>query len=343
MHSIFKRGALLVFFTLTALSCTAAQNGGTPQEEGLYALFETSRGEILCRLFYKKTPLTVTNFTGLAEGKLKTSQGPAQGTPFYDGMKFHRVIADFMIQGGCPLGNGTGGPGYRFSDEFHPDLTHKGPGILSMANSGPNTNGSQFFITHKATPWLDGKHTVFGEVLRGMDVVNAVRQGDTIQSITIIRVGREAQNFDNSQAAFDQRKAEVSSNAPAAASQKEQMEAAIERQLPDATRTASGIYYVIQKEGSGAKPTANTQVSVHYTGRLTNNEVFDSSLSRGEPFSFVLGAGNVIAGWEEMVADMRKGEKRFVILPPEMAYGNRGVGPIPPNSYLIFNMELVDF
>jgi len=337
-----QAGLLLALLTTLSLSCAEGEST-TTSEEGLFAQINTNKGTILVRLYFEQTPLTVINFTGLAEGKLETTQGPSQGTPYYDGLKFHRVIDDFMIQGGCPLGTGTGNPGYRFADEFRPELKHDGPGILSMANSGPGTNGSQFFITHKATPWLDGKHTVFGKVVAGMSVVNSIEKDDVIQSITIIRNGEKAQNFKNDQAAFDAAREQVSSQAPQAASMKEQMEAAIEQQIPEATRTEEGIYYVITKEGSGAKPQTGANVSVHYTGRLTDNQVFDSSLSRGEPITFQLGKGQVIKGWDLMVADMKKGEERFVILPPEMAYGSQAVGPIPPNSYLLFNMELVDF
>lgn len=169
--------------------------------DGLYARIHTSRGEILCRLFFAQTPLTVCNFAGLAEGKLNTRL--RAGQPFYDGLMFHRVIPDFMIQGGCPLGNGTGGPGYNFRNEIVAGLRHDGPGILSMANAGPDTNGSQFFITHRETPWLDGKHTVFGRVMEGQEVVDAIRQGDAIERVVILRRGTAAEEFTADQAMFD--------------------------------------------------------------------------------------------------------------------------------------------
>ena len=183
-------------FLLASLALTLLVQAQTPKlADGLYVKFNTSKGDIICQLYYQKAPMTVGNFVGLAEGKLSVDTTKVT-KPFFNGLKFHRVIADFMIQGGDPAGNGSGGPGYKFFDEIDTSLKHFTPGMLSMANSGPNTNGSQFFITHKATPWLDGKHTVFGHVITGQEVVDAIAQGDQILSVKIIRKGKEAKKFD---------------------------------------------------------------------------------------------------------------------------------------------------
>lgn len=163
--------------------------------DGLYANIKTNKGLITIKLEYEKAPMTVANFVALAEGKMKNTAKP-EGTPYYDGLKFHRVIADFMIQGGDPTGTGAGGPGYAFADEIHPDLKHTRAGTLSMANAGPATNGSQFFITHKDTPWLDGRHAVFGYVVSGQDVVNAIQQNDVMETVRIERVGKAAKAWD---------------------------------------------------------------------------------------------------------------------------------------------------
>lgn len=175
---------------------------GGVQGDGLYAHFETSKGKIVARLFFDRTPMTVGNFVGLGEGAItwRDQGGAEKKSKFYDGLIFHRVIPDFMVQGGDPLGKGYGGPGYQFPDECKADLKHSKPGILSMANAGPGTNGSQFFITHVATPWLDGKHTVFGEVVNGQSVVDAIAQGDKITKLTFERIGKAAQDFDAAKA-----------------------------------------------------------------------------------------------------------------------------------------------
>ena len=190
-----KKNLLIILFGLSIIMNGACSSKGKGMEsikgkEGIFAIMDTSKGEIVLELYYKDAPLTVANFVGLAEGKLDATNGK----PFYDGLKFHRVIEDFMIQGGDPRGNGTGGPGYKFADEEVP-YKFEGPGILAMANAGANTNGSQFFITHVETPWLNGKHTIFGKVVTGQDVVDAVKQGDEIKSVKVIRQGADAEGF----------------------------------------------------------------------------------------------------------------------------------------------------
>jgi len=315
-------------------------------KDGLYAKFNTSKGEIICQLEFEKTPLTVTNFVGLAEGTKELGGGAGtQGTKFYDGLTFHRVIPDFMIQGGCPLGTGTGGPGYTFPDEIDPTLVHDKPGILSMANAGPGTNGSQFFITHVPTPWLDGKHTVFGHVISGQDVVDNIKQGDIIESVEIIRVGSKAKSFKADQTAFDallnsreerQREKELAAM--------EEQQSLIDKEYPDAVSTPSGLKYVVVEEGNGGEsPSKGTMVTAHYTGKLLNGTKFDSSYDRGEPITFPVGEGRVIKGWDEAFLSMTKGEKRVLIIPPQLGYGPAGRGPIPPNATMIFDVELVDF
>ena len=313
--------------------------------DGMYAKFITNKGEIVCTLEYEKTPITVANFVGLAEGTKQLGGGAGkEGTRFYDGLTFHRVIKDFMIQGGCPLGTGTGGPGYTFPDEFDPSLKHNKPGTLSMANAGPGTNGSQFFITHVATPHLDGKHTVFGHVVSGMDVVNKIEKGDTIETIEIVRVGKDAKAFKSDQAAFD----ELLENQESRAKEKdlEAMEEAMEQidgQYPDAITTETGLKYVVTAEGEGDTPAPGDMVKVHYTGKLLDGTKFDSSVDRGTPIDFPVGQGRVIKGWDEALLTMKKGEKRTLIIPAKLGYGPSGRGPIPPNATMIFDVELIDF
>jgi peptidylprolyl isomerase len=323
--------------------CVAGMAYAAPSDaalgNGLFARINTTRGDIVVRLEFQKTPLTVCNFVALAEGKMNN----LRGKPFYDGLIFHRVISDFMIQGGCPQGTGAGGPGYRFPDEIVPSLRHNGPGVLSMANAGPGTNGSQFFITHKETPWLDDKHTVFGSVVEGQNVVDAIRQGDKIISVTIIRNGPLANQFRADQAAFDSLLREVN----AAATNKSRIQrdtdiAQINTKYPNAVQTLSGIKYIVQKAGTGIKPAAGRTVRVNYKGSLLSGQVFDSSDIQGRPIEFLVGTGQVIKGWDEMILDMQIGEKRLVIIPPELAYGERGAGNvIPPNSFLVFEIELI--
>jgi FKBP-type peptidyl-prolyl cis-trans isomerase len=307
-------------------------------QNGIYAKFNTSKGEILVKLTHDKTPGTVGNFVALAEGTLENAVKP-QGKPYYDGLSFHRVIPEFMIQGGCPLGTGTGDPGYKFDDEFHSDLTHSGPGVLSMANAGPGTNGSQFFITHVATPWLDNKHTVFGHVEKGQEVVDSIAQGDKIESLTIVRIGEEAEKW-NAVEAFRSFEGEREKRI---AKEKEKAEAELQRVAAGFDKTPSGLRYKIIQKGSGKQASKGKSVSVHYEGSLVNGQVFDSSYRRNEPISFQLGVGQVIPGWDEGIALLKVGDKARFVIPPNLGYGSAGAGGvIPPNATLVFDVELMD-
>lgn len=309
--------------------------------DGIYATIKTPKGDIVLSLEYKKVPMTVCNFICLCTGEMNLKN---KGVPFYDGLTFHRVIDNFMIQGGCPNGNGTGNPGYRFPDEFTKELRHNGPGVLSMANSGPNTNGSQFFITHVETPWLDDHHTIFGRVVEGQDVVNAIRQGDKINKIEITRVGEDAQKFEATAAAFSEYviAAEKKEEEKRAAEQKK-IDDEIKARYPKAIRTPSGLKYVIDREGDGGKhPKMGDSVTVNYQGTLLNGKIFDSSYLRHESTTFRL--GEVIDGWNEGLTLMTKGAKATFIIPPDLGYGEYGYpGVIPPNATLIFEVELVSF
>ena len=306
-------------------------------ENGIYAKIGTPKGAITIKLEHEKTPMTVANFVGLAEGTLENNVTEV-GTPYYDGLTFHRVIADFMVQGGDPTGSGAGGPGYQFEDEIHPELKHNRPGTLSMANAGPATNGSQFFITHGPTDWLDGKHTVFGYVTEGQEVVNAIAQGDSMDKVEIVRVGAEAEAWDASEIFTTARSAAEQ----AARKAQEQADAAIADLKAGAQKTESGLMYIVHEEGKGPKPAAGQNVKVHYELKLADGMVVDSSYSRGTPLEIPIGVGRVIPGWDEGIQLLNEGSKATLIVPSDLGYGPSGAGGvIPPNATLIFKVELV--
>jgi peptidyl-prolyl cis-trans isomerase A (cyclophilin A) len=307
-------------------------------ENGIYAKFNTSKGSILVKLTHDLTPGTVGNFVALAEGNMENKVKP-QGQKFYDGLTFHRVIPDFMIQGGCPKGTGTGDPGYKFDDEFHPSLKHDRPGVLAMANSGPASNGSQFYITHFPTSWLDGKHTVFGHVIEGQDVVDAVAQGDNLDAVEIIRVGEEAQKWNAIEAFISLKGARLKRDAAL----KAESEAKMEQLAAGFDKTDSGLRYKMIQKGEGKKAEAGKTVAVHYEGSLENGKVFDSSYPRKKPIEFRLGQGQVIEGWDEGIALLQVGDKARFVIPSDLAYGASGAGGvIPPHATLIFDVELMD-
>ena len=364
----------ILFLFSVALSLTAC-NEYPDLEDGLYAEFVTNKGTFVTELYFEQTPITVASFVSLAEGNSSRVSDEYKGKPFYNGLVFHRVIEDFMIQGGDPTGTGSGGPGYQFPNETTDSLSHSSKGILSMTNSGPDTNGSQFFITLKETPWLDGMHTVFGKVVEGQEIVDSIGVVETsgtdrpledivINEVNIIRKGSAAKNFDanavfeeelkNIEAVNAEKERKATEVMAAKAMQLDSLKAGA-RELP------SGLLINVTEEGSGPTPNAGDMVLVHYAGYLPNGQLFDSSI---EEVAREMGAfdqrrkdmngyqpmqmsyspdAQMIAGFKEGVQTLNVGDKATLFIPAHLGYGQRGYGGvIPPNSDLIFQVELVD-
>ena len=330
-------------------------------DEGLYANLQTSKGEIILQLEIEKTPVTVANFVSLAEGRNEKVSDEFSGKKYYDGLIFHRVIDDFMIQGGDPTGTGSGGPGYQFADEFT-DLSHSGPGILSMANAGPGTNGSQFFITHKETPWLDGKHTVFGEVIKGQVVVDSIAQNDTIFKVNIIRKGSKAKKFDAPKI-FSNHFEETENLARKAAEKtaitiKETLER-FENHRAQATKTESGLSYFISEKGDGPNISNTNITNVNYSVYFEDGVLLDTSVlniaesyEKVDPNRLAADAykpitadvnkeAAMIEGFKEGVRLLKVGDKATLFLPYNLAYGEEGNRMIPARTNLIFEIEVV--
>ena len=330
-------------------------------DEGLYANLQTSKGEIILQLEIEKTPVTVANFVSLAEGKNEKVSDEFSDKKYYDGLIFHRVIDDFMIQGGDPTGTGSGGPGYQFADEFT-DLSHNGPGILSMANAGPGTNGSQFFITHKETPWLDGKHTVFGKVIEGQVVVDSIAQNDTIFKVNIIRKGSKAKKFDAPKI-FSNHFEEIENLAKKAAEKTaiiiEETLKRFENHRARATKTDSGLRYFIFEKGDGPNVTNTNITKVNYAVYFEDGVLLDTSVlniaesyERVDPNRLAADAykpitadvnkeAAMIEGFKEGVRLLKVGDKATLFLPYNLAYGAEGNRMIPARSNLIFEIEVV--
>ena len=333
-----NKNLILFISILTLNSCN--MNNYSDLSEGLYADLETSKGNIILELYYEQVPTTVSNFVALAEGNHPVVDDQHEGKRYYDGLKFHRVIENFMIQGGDPTGTGSGGPGYQFDDEFNEELKHDGPGVLSMANSGPGTNGSQFFITHVETPWLDGKHSIFGKVNSGQDVVDEIEQDDIIKTVKVVRIGEAAKSF-NAPKNFENY---ISEKSEADILRAEAEKESLEKLSEGMQETESGIKYKISKEGTGPNAKKDDLLSVHYSLQLVDGSEIDSSFTRGAPIEFTCGVGQVIKGWDEAMQLLNKGSKARLIIPSELGYGavGAGNGVIPPNATLIFDVELVD-
>ena len=333
----------------------------TQLADGLYANFITSKGTITTQLYFKETPLTVANFVALAEGTHPDVKAEYKGKPFYNGLKFHRVISNFMIQGGDPKGDGSGEPGYLFPDEIAPSLKHDGPGVLSMANRGPATNGSQFFITHVATPHLDGRHTVFGKVVTGQDVVNAIAQDDVIKKIEIIRVGKEAKKF-NAAKTFTSGLEKIRKEEEEKKKKAQVLAAETKKMLDEysakATVLPSGVKVFVMEKGTGIKPVEGEEVLFDYAGYLENGTLFDTGIeslavthgifnparkaaNAYEPLNYKFGDRQMfIQGMIEGLLELNKGDKAYIFIPAELGYGSREMGPIPANSNIVFYVDV---
>jgi cyclophilin family peptidyl-prolyl cis-trans isomerase len=370
---MIKKTLLLLLIVSTLFSCKKEEHADL--SDGLYADIETSKGTITVQLEYTKTPITVANFVTLAEGKNTFVSDEFKNKPFFNGLKFHRVEPGFVIQGGDPLGNGTGGPGYAFTDEFT-DLRHDKAGTLSMANSGPNTNGSQFFITHVPTPNLDGRHSVFGYVIKdGMKIVNTIAVNDEILSIKIIRKGEAAKKFDAVKIFNDYFKDEAANQKKQAALNAETKKkneeknailmtakvAEFDKLKATATKSTTGLVYKIIKNGNGKKPANETNIFVNYSGFYENGMLFDSSIKSVEesfgkfnqqkemqggyaPIPFKMGTKTgLIPGFIEGIEKLKIGDKAVLFIPSNLGWGEQGYGElIPPNTNVIFEIEMLE-
>lgn len=319
-------------------------------ENGLYADIQTNKGDVLIKLHEKEVPMTVANFVSLAEGDNPKMTDSLKGKPYYNSTKFHRVIKDFMIQGGDITGTGAGNAGYRFGDEFPMDengeliYKHDSAGVLSMANSGKATNSSQFFITHKETPWLDGMHSVFGKVLIGQNIVDVIQKNDYIKEVNIIRVGSEAKKFkaatvfEYELSKEEERKAERE-RVIAEAKRKFQEDKGIK----NAIVTDSGLRVLQLQKGNGKKVNPALSTTVHYTLYLDSGKKIASSLDKKEPFVFTINNSELplIPGWKEGVKTMREGDKSIFFIPYYLGYGEDGLGPILGKSDLVFEVEVL--
>jgi cyclophilin family peptidyl-prolyl cis-trans isomerase len=360
--------SLLLVILLSTGACKTAKYADL--DDGLYADLQTDKGDILLKLEYEIVPITVANFVSLAEGTNPYVDEKYKGKPFYDGLKFHRVVNDFMIQGGDPRGNGSGDPGYKFEDEFPMDengnlkLSHDGPGILSMANSGPDSNGSQFFITHKETKFLDGRHTVFGYVVKGQQVVDSIVQDDVIRKIEILRIGKKAKEFDAA-AEFSEYFEKIEEKQRLAEELRDKQKDELQKFVMDNEASAevlpSGLKIISITKGSGEKPAIGSQVNVNYAGYFMSGDLFDSNIKEiaevyGKydrrrdqmngyaPIPMDYGPdAKLIPGFKEGLQHMNYGDKVMLIIPSHLGYGEQGYrGAIPPNADLLFQLEILD-
>ncbi len=359
----------LLCVCLLGISCNIAQGQLEGDGDGLFATIETNKGAIVIQLEFENTPVTVANFVSLAEGTNTMVAEEFSGKHYYDGLTFHRVVPNFVIQGGDPTGSGSGDPGYKFFDEFPKKegdtllLTHDRKGILSMANSGKNTNGSQFFITHKETPHLDGKHTVFGHVVSGLEVVDLIKKGDVMEKVTITSKGKKAKRFKAAkvfETAFKQMEAKEKAKQERLQKNISEMKGIVDSKLMKVSPLASGLRILTVEEGTGVKPKYSDNIKVSYAGYFESGKLFDTNIKEiaerfdmydarrdanngYTPFQTVYNnKARLIAGFKEALQQMKVGDKALVYIPYELGYGKAGNRGIPPKSNLVFHLEITE-
>ncbi|HEX9827571.1 MAG TPA: peptidylprolyl isomerase [Flavobacteriaceae bacterium] len=380
---------MLLLALVLLMSTSSCQDKYPDLEDGLYAEFVTTKGIMVAKLEYEKTPVTVANFVSLAEGNHPLVKEEFKGKKYYNGLTFHRVMDQFMIQGGDPTATGSGDPGYKFGDEFHPDLIHDKPGILSMANSGPGSNGSQFFITEVPYPSVDFRHAIFGELVIGLDVQDSISnvkanennkpiEDVVMTEVNIIRKGFDAKNF-NAPKMFTeelpkiaQRQQELQNEMRKKAEEEQrvreesnllaakEIKPILDDYLSKTETLASGlkVYYITK--GTGEKPVSGATVKVNYEGYHTDGRLFDSNVQEVEERHGMLNDmkikremyqpmpmqispdAQMISGFKEAAALLKVGDKAFLYMPSHLAYGERGYRSIPPNTDLIFILEMVE-
>ncbi|MEE9407818.1 MAG: peptidylprolyl isomerase [Polaribacter sp.] len=336
----------IIVFVLLITACKAAKYKDL--EDGIYADIQTNRGDILLELHAEKVPLTVANFVSLAEGNNPKVTDSLSDKNFYDGVRFHRVLTNFMIQSGDRTATGRGNIGYKFADEF-PTYSlgkliykHDAKGILSMANPGPNSNSSQFFITHKPTPWLDRKHSVFGKVAKGLAIVDSIQQNDTINKINIIRVGKFAKNFDAPNVFISEIEGASDKEKEYAKKLEKLKETFLKHQGVDkAIKTDSGLKILVLKEGEGKKFNRAIPATMNYTISLATGKQIQTTENSDKPFVFTLDKQPMIAGVNEALLEMRVGDKKRLFIPYYLGYGKELYGPFPAKSDIVFDIELL--
>lgn len=365
MLKIVKIGFYLGFIFLL-FAC--AQNTRDDLPDGLYAEMDTEKGPVLIQLKYDTVPVTVANFVSLARGTNPFVSKPYKDKPFFNGLTFHRVVPDYVVQSGAPGGRPSGNAGYKFEDEMPHNaegelyLKHDRPGVVSMANSGKDTNGSQFFITLRDAPNLDGVHSVFGQVIEGQEVIDSIKKGDRINRVDIVSVGEKAKQFNAKKVFteyFKDLEARTAEHLKALKKAKDSLMGSWEKFRAEAVELPSGLKMYYLKKNDSVKPPIGSRVRINYAGFFTTADLFDTNIeslakkfdkfnqqlaNEGKymamPMTYSPDA-QMIHGFREGILNLKVGEKAWLFIPSHLGYGKQQYGPIPPDTDLVFLVELL--